>query len=191
MKVVAFNGSPRKDGNTAILIREVFGELEKEGIETELVQFSGRAVRGCVACYQCKEKQNRKCSISSDLVNESIEKIIDADGLIIGSPCYFASITAETKAFIDRVGLVCRANGGLFRRKVGAAVVAGRRGGMVSAFDDINHLFFATEMVVAGSVYWNFGMGKQPGDVNDDEEGIQTMQKLGENMAWLLSKTAD
>lgn len=188
MKVVAFNGSPRKDGNTAILIREVFSSLEKEGIETELIQFAGRTISGCRACYTCAQTRNCKCSINNDLVNESIGKIMEADGVIIGSPTYFSSVSAETKAFIDRIGVVCRANGYIFKRKVGAAVVAGRRGGMVHTFDTINHLFFATQMIVAGSNYWNMGMGKQIGEVNDDEEGIGTMQMLGENMAWLLKK---
>jgi len=188
MKVVAINGSARKDGNTAILVRRVFGELEEEGISTELIQLAGQEVRGCLACFRCFQNLDRKCAVMGDFVNECIGKMDEADGIILASPTYFASVTTELKAIIDRAGLVGIANGNMFARKVGAAVVSVRRGGAVTAFDTINHFFFIEEMVVPGSSYWNFGMGLHPGEVEDDEEGIKTMANLGKNMAWVMKK---
>jgi multimeric flavodoxin WrbA len=188
MKVVAFNGSARKDGNTAILTNYVLRELENEGIETELIQFSGQAIRGCLACYQCFDKIDRRCSNNNDIVNECIEKIIAADGVILASPTYFSDVSAEMKALIDRAGLVAKANDSLFRRKVGAGVISVRRGGEIHAFDTINHFFLISEMVIPGSIYWNMGFGLQKGEVENDEEGIRIMKQLGQNMAWLLKK---
>lgn len=191
MKVVAFNGSARRDGNTALLVRTAFAALEKAGIATELVQFSGETIRGCTACYRCFASKDRRCAVSSDsgdIVNSCIEKIVAADGIIIASPTYFADISAETKAFIDRAGMVARANGNCYRRKVGAAVVAVRRGGAIHAFDSINHFFLISEMIIPGSSYWNIGIGRNIGEVAQDEEGVKTMADLGENMAWLLQK---
>ncbi len=191
MKVVAFNGSPRADGNTAQMIKKVFEVLEKEGIECELIQIGGKYIRGCQACGKCREIQNNKCIYNDDIINESIQKMIEADGIIIGSPTYFAALTSETKAFIDRTGYVSRGNGNIFKRKVGAAVVAVRRAGALNVFQAINNLFFVSEMIVPGSSYWNLGMGRDCGDVQNDEEGMKTMVTLGENMAWLLKKLKD
>jgi multimeric flavodoxin WrbA len=191
MKVVAFNGSPRRGGNTARLIGIVFQELEKEGIETELVDMAGSYLHGCTACYMCKEKKNQRCIIDKDPLNMYIQKMIQADGIILGSPTYFSNVTSEMKALIDRAGLVGRANGNLFRRKVGAAVVAVRRAGALHAFNSINHFFFIEQMIVPGSSYWNLGIGGSPGEVEEDEEGVETMQVLGQNMAWLLKVLKD
>ena len=188
MKVVAFNGSARRDGNTAILVRRVLEELEKEGIETELVQLAGERIRGCTACRGCVANQDRRCTIDDDVVNECIARMVEADGIILASPTYFADVSAEMKALIDRAGFVARANGGLFRRKVGAAVVAVRRAGAIHTFDSINHFFFISEMIVPGSSYWNLGFGHGPGEVEADAEGMETMRVLGSNMAWLLQK---
>jgi multimeric flavodoxin WrbA len=188
MKVVAFNGSPRKDGNTATLIKHVLAELEKEGIETEIVQIGGKSIHGCTACGKCVENKDRKCIIDKDIVNDCIEKMLEADGIILGSPTYFADLTPELKALIDRAGFVAGANGGLLRHKVGAAVVAVRRAGSIHVFDSINHLFTISQMIIPGSSYWNIGMGLDEGNVERDEEGIQTMHTLGQNMAWLLKK---
>lgn len=188
MKVVAFNGSPREDGNTSILLKRVLDELEKEGVETELVQLGGRKISGCIACFTCAENQDQRCSVTDDVTNGCIEKMLAADGMILGSPTYFTDVTAEMKALIDRAGLVAKVNGGLFKRKVGAAVVAVRRGGALHAFDTINHFFLIGEMIVPGSSYWNLGIGLDKGDVENDAEGIQTMQTLGKNMAWLLKR---
>jgi multimeric flavodoxin WrbA len=188
MKVVAFNGSPRKDGNTATLIRHVLAELEKEGIETETVQIGGKSIHGCIACGKCVENKDRKCVIDKDIVNDCIEKMFEADGIILASPTYFADLTPELKALIDRAGFVAGANGGLLRHKVGAAVVAVRRAGSIHVFDSINHLFTISQMIIPGSSYWNIGMGLDKGDVERDDEGIRTMHTLGQNMAWLLKK---
>ncbi len=188
MKVVAFSGSARRDGNTAILIRQAFVELEKEGIETELVQLAGEVIRGCTACYKCFGTKDQRCAVEGDPVNDCIAKMVEADGIIIASPTYFADISAETKALIDRAGMVAKANGNLYRRKAGAAVVAVRRGGAIHAFDSINHFFLIGEMIIPGSSYWNIGIGRNIGEVEQDEEGMKTMSDLGKNMAWLMKK---
>ena len=190
MKVVAFNGSARKNGNTAILIKEVFSELDTDRIETEMIQLAGKTIRGCIACGKCYKNQDKRCSVDNDCANECIEKMIEADGIILGSPTYFADVTAETKALIDRAGYVARANADMFQRKIGAAVVAVRRAGAMHAFDSINHFFLISQMIVPGSSYWNIGIGRAIGDVEQDEEGLQTMRTLGRNMAWLLKKIA-
>jgi multimeric flavodoxin WrbA len=163
MKVVAFNGSARKDGNTAILVRRVFSALEKEGIETELVQLAGRPIHGCAACGQCFKNKNQRCAVDDDIVNDCIEKMLAADGIILASPTYFADLTSETKALIDRAGAM-------------------------HAFDSINHFFLIGQMIIPGSSYWNIGIGRAKGEVEQDEEGLRTMEVLGQNMAWLLKK---
>jgi multimeric flavodoxin WrbA len=191
MKVVAFNGSARKDGNTAILLERVLSELRAEGIDTELVQLAGKKVHGCTACMKCKETKDRRCSGLADFGNECIAAADAADGILIGSPVYFSDVTAETKALIDRLGYVARANPEMLRRKVGAGVAAVRRAGAIHALDSINHLFFISEMIVPGSSYWNLGIGGAPGSVEADEEGMRTMATLGKNMAWLMKRIAD
>ncbi len=188
MKVVAFNGSPRKGGNTSILIQSVLAELEKNHIETETVQVGGKHIRGCIACMKCRENKDKRCAMDNDILNGCIEKMIEADGIILGSPTYFTDVSAEMKALIDRAGFVARVNDTLFKRKVGAAVVAVRRAGSTHAFDTMNHLFTISEMIVPGSSYWNMGIGLDRGDVEEDKEGIATMKDLGENMAWLMKK---
>lgn len=188
MNVVAFNGSPKKNGNTQILIRKVFAELEAQNIKTELVQVGGKPIKPCRACFECFKNQDRKCIQDNDMLNECIAKMEKADGIILGSPVHFSNVTPEIKALIDRAGLVGSANGGLYKRKVGAAVVAVRRAGAVTAFDALNHFLLYGQMIVPGSCYWNVSLGLNPGDVEQDEEGINIMKVLGENMAWLLKK---
>jgi multimeric flavodoxin WrbA len=188
MKIVAFNGSARKDGNTAILINYVFKELYKQGIETELLQLAGKKIRGCKACYKCFENKDQQCSFKNDILNECMAKMIEADGIILGSPTYFTDVSTEMKALIDRAGFVARANGDLLKRKLGAAVVAARRAGSIHAFDTLNHFFLIAQMIIPGSNYWNIGFGRNTGEVEKDEEGILIMKTLGQNMAWLLKK---
>ena len=188
MKVVAFNGSPRKEGNTYQSLQVVIGELQKEGIETEVIQLGGKSIHGCTACYNCFNSKDKECSIKDDEVNDYIRKMIEADGIIIGSPVYFSNVTSEVKAFIDRTGLVARANDNLLKRKVGAGVVAVRRAGATFAFSAINFFFFIQEMIVPGSIYWNLAIGREPGEVQEDQEGMMTFKTLGQNMAWLLKK---
>ena len=188
MKVVAFNGSPRPNGNTARLIGHVFTELEAAGIETELVQLSGKKLADCGDCCQCSKRKDYHCAIDNDIVNECIDKMRAADGIILGSPVYFADLTATLKALIDRAGRVAKANNEMFRRKIGAAVVAVRRAGAIQTFNSINAFFLIEQMIVPGSSYWNLGVGMDEGDVDQDDEGIRTMSNLGKNMAWLLEK---
>jgi multimeric flavodoxin WrbA len=189
MKVVAFNGSARKDGNTALLVRKVFAELESEGIETELVQLYDKNLRGCIACLKCAETQDSTCSGQrDDGVNAYIAKMLAADGIIIASPTYYANCTANTQALLERAGYATRKSGNPLARKVGAAVVAVRRGGGIHAFDSINHWFQINEMLVVGSSYWNLGIGLGKGDVEQDDEGMETMVTLGKTMAWALRK---
>lgn len=188
MKVIAFNGSARKDGNTAILIRKVFSELEAEGIETELVQLAGKTIKGCIACSKCFKNKDGKCAVDNDVANECIEKMMEADGIILGSPTYFSDVSTEMKALIDRAGFVARANSDMLKRKVGASVVAVRRAGAIHTFDSMNHFFLIGQMIVVGSSYWNMAIGLSKGDVERDKEGMDTMKTLGKNMAWLLKK---
>jgi multimeric flavodoxin WrbA len=190
MKVVAFNGSPHVQGNTFRLLKTVLAALESEGIETEIIQIGGKPIHGCTACYRCRQEPNGRCVIENDSVNDWIAAMQDADGILMGSPTYFADITPELKALIDRAGFVSRSNGHFLRRKVGAAVVAVRRAGGMNALDSINHFFLIGEMIVPGSSYWNLGYGGKVGEVEEDAEGLRTMTTLGENMAWLLKRTA-
>jgi len=189
MKVIAFNGSARKDGNTSILVNTVLNVLQNEGIETEHVSLAGRQISGCIACYRCFREPGRCHQKDDGFINEAIHKIAQSQGVILASPVYFADVTANMKALMERTGMVARAAGDMFRRKVGAAVVvAVRRGGAVHTFDSLNHYFLIAQMIVVGSIYWNLGRGLEPGDVNNDEEGLRTMRILGENMAWVIKK---
>ena len=188
MKVIAINGSSRKDGNTAILLNTVLNELSREDVEVELVQLAGKPLTGCTVCNKCKENRNRKCAIINDGFNDYFTKMIAADGILLGSPVYFCDLTATMKAFIERCGRVSRVNGNLLKRKVGAAVVAVRRAGSVHTLDSINHLFLHAQMIIPGSTYWNMGIGGDRGQVEVDAEGLKTMQNLGKNMAWLMKK---
>lgn len=189
MKVIAFNGSARKDGNTAALIKRVFEEFKKEGIEVELIQLAGQKIQGCIACRKCFSAKNKRCAVSDDLINDYIAKMLEADGIILGSPTYFADCTIQIKALIERAGMVARANDHMFKRKIGAAVIAVRRAGAIHAFDTINHFFTISQMITVGSSYWNIGIGREIGEVEKDEEGMDTMETLGKNMAWLMRKT--
>jgi multimeric flavodoxin WrbA len=185
MKAIAINGSPRSGGNTEIMLKKVLEPLQTAGWDTEYLQIGGKALRGCMACYQCFEKQNERCVIESDEMNAYLEKIYAADAVILGSPTYFADVTSELKALIDRAGLVALANGGKLSGKIGAAVVAVRRGGATHAFDTINHMFLLSAMIVPGSTYWNLGMGGDKGEVLGDDEAMRNMKHLGQTIGWL------
>ncbi|WP_320112310.1 flavodoxin family protein [Draconibacterium orientale] len=191
MKVVAINGSPRRNGNTSLLIEETFKIFQAEGIETEVIQIGNKPVHGCTACGKCREIQDRKCHIKNDLLNLCIEKMIEADGIILGTPVYFADVSTEIKALMDVAGYVTRGNGHLLKRKVGAGVISVRRGGALPTFDTINRFFLINQMIVPGSSYWNFAFGKNKGDVLQDEEGINTIRTLAKNMSWLMKKTKE
>jgi multimeric flavodoxin WrbA len=185
MKVVAINGSPRKGGNTEILLRAALAPLEAAGWDTSLIQLGGAKIRGCIACYKCFENKDQRCAVRNDVANDCLAEIFSADAVIMGSPTYFTDVTAELKALIDRTGLVAIANGGLLYGKIGAAVIAVRRGGGTHAFDSINHMYLMSGMVVPGSAYWNLGYGLNPGDVSGDAEGLRNMQHLGKAVACL------
>ena len=185
MKAVAINGSPRPGGNTEILLKKVLEPLEAAGWDTEVLRIGGKAVRGCMACMKCVEKQNGRCIIENDPINEYLEKMYAADAIILGSPTYFADVTSELKALIDRAGFVALANDGAFSGKIGAAVVAVRRGGATHVFNTINNMFLISSMIVPGSLYWNLGVGTDKGEVSGDEEAMRNMSHLGQTIAWL------
>ncbi len=187
-QVVTFNGSSRKDGNTAILLNLVLEELRNEGIGTELIQLAGEPLSGCLACYKCAENKDQKCAVVKDRVNEYIAKMQRAEGVLLGSPTYISNMTANMKALIERSTIVSRSNGDLFKQKVGAAVIAVRRAGATHVLSSMNYFFLINQMIIPGSSYWNLGIGRNPGEVRNDMEGVQTMKTLGQNMAWLLRK---
>jgi multimeric flavodoxin WrbA len=189
MKVLGINGSPRKGGNTELMIKEVFKSLEAEGIKTELFQIGGKKVNGCIACMKCRKAADGRCHQKNDVINDCIKKMLKADAIIIGSPVYFADLSSDIKALIDVAGYAIRGAGNPLKRKPGAAVIAVRRAGAIHAFDSINHFFLINEMIITGSSYWNIAIGREKGEVLKDEEGMRTMKVLGENMAWLLKKT--
>jgi multimeric flavodoxin WrbA len=185
MHVLAINGSPRPQGNTELLLRAVLDPLAGAGWETEFFQLGGRPIKGCLACGKCRQNRDRKCSNTSDIFNTLMERMIGADAIVLGSPTYFADVTAEMKALIDRSGFVAMANGRLFAGKIGAAVVAVRRGGATHVFDTINHMLFLSQMLVPGSTYWNMGYGLEKGEVESDAEGLANMRHLGRVIDWL------
>jgi len=185
MYALAVNGSPRKGGNTEILLKEVLSELDQAGWDTELVKVGGTAIRGCIACHKCFENKNNECSITKDKFNEIYAKMIKADAMILGSPTYFAAVSADLKALIERAGFVAYANDHAFAGKIGAAVVAVRRGGATHVFDSINHMFQMSRMIIPGSTYWNMGMGLDKAEVKEDAEGLTNMRHLGKTINWL------
>lgn len=185
MKVLAINSSARKDGNTAILINTVLEELNKAGIETEMIQLAGNVIEPCKACWACGGQGN--CVHRKDSFREVFEKMNEADGILLGSPVYSANVSANMQALLERAAVVADMNPGLFTHKGGAAVAAVRRGGAMQAVDTMNHFFLNHEMIVVGSTYWNMGYGQMPGDVQKDEEGLANMRNLGQNMSYLLN----
>jgi multimeric flavodoxin WrbA len=191
MKVLGINGSPRKGGNTELLIKEVFKPLEAKGIKTEIFQIGGKKVNGCIACMKCRKAADGKCHQKNDIINECIKKMLKVDAIIIGSPVYFSDLTSDIKALIDVAGYAIRGAGNPLKYKPGAAVIAVRRAGAIHAFDSINHFFLINEMIIPGSSYWNIAIGREKSEVLKDEEGMRTMRVLGENLAWLLEKTKD
>lgn len=185
MKALAINGSPRAKGNTSILLGKVLEPLKRDGWETELIHIGGKPVRGCMACGKCFETKNMECIINNDFVNETIKKMAEADAIILGSPTYFADVTTEMKALIDRAGYVSIANGRIFKGKIGSCVVAVRRAGALRVFDTMNHFLHYCLMIMPGSTYWNLGMGRNIGEVENDAEGLRNMENLGRSIAWL------
>jgi multimeric flavodoxin WrbA len=190
MKVTAFNGSPRPDGNTALLLKKALDPIAAAGIDTELVQVGGVNLHGCRACGACAKLKNRRCAQNDDPLNVFLEKMIASDGILLGSPSYFCGLTAEMKALIDRAGYVAAVNGRMFARKVAAGIAVHRRAGGTHVMEALNHMFLMNRMIVPGSTYWNFGVGREPGEVAHDKEALANMQDLGETFVWLLQKIA-
>ncbi|WP_424245469.1 multimeric flavodoxin WrbA [Elusimicrobium posterum] len=186
MKVVAFNGSPRKGGNTQIALETVLKPLQDAGIETEIIQVGGSGIKPCTACYWCRKEMKGRCVMDDDALNGWLQKMIEADAIIIGSPTYFAELTPETKALIDRAGFAGRGIEGSFKRKVGSAIAINRRAGAMKVLEGINKFFLINDMFVAGSTYWNMAFGMDKGEVVNDEEGMQTFENLGNNILWFL-----
>lgn len=185
MYALAVNGSPRPHGNTETLLQHVLTPLREAGWETELVQVGGKKIRGCMACYKCFEKKDGRCAVDNDIFNPIMEKLLRADAMIFGSPTYFTDVTSEMKALLDRAGFVAIANGRAFKGKIGAAVVAVRRGGATHVYDTINHMYLMNQVIVPGSLYWNMGYGRDKGEVEGDAEGLTNMANLGRVIAWL------
>ena len=191
MKVVVFNSSPRSDGVTAKCLKMVMDELNSAGIETEYVWMGMDKIQGCISCYRCVQNQDKECAVKTDKLNEYLTKMLEADGIILGSPTFFADTTARMKALIERAGLVSKVNNSLLKHKVGASVVSVRRAGATHVFSSMNYFFLINQMFVVGSSYWNLGVNphvSEPERIMEDEEGIATFQNLGKNMAYLLQK---
>ncbi|MDR1170805.1 MAG: flavodoxin family protein [Prevotellaceae bacterium] len=186
MKVVAIKGSPRKNGNTAFALNITGNILQEEGIEFEIIDVGGKYIRGCLACNKCAENRDSKCSITTDMLNDSLVKMKDADGIILSSPVYYSGIAGTMKCFLDRAFYVANVNGSWFRHKAGASIVAVRRTGGSMTFNALNHYLSIAEMIIPSSSYWNVIHGLAPGDAANDQEGIQIMEMLGRNMAWIL-----
>lgn len=190
MKVVAVNGSARSGGNTRIMIDEVCAELNAAGIETRVFELAGMEIHGCRVCDKCSGPEP-ECSQTDDDANEVLPELLKADGILLGSPVYFSDVTPEMKALIDRAGRVDRAGGHhLLPRKVGAGIAVARRAGALRTLDTLTHFFTINDMVVVGSSYWSIGLAKEAGEAKDDAEGLRTMKRLGENMAWVMKKLA-
>nr|WP_321395995.1 flavodoxin family protein [uncultured Desulfobacter sp.] len=190
MKVIGFNGSSRKKGNTACAMNTVFEQLEKAGIETEMILVGKEKIQGCVACHGCVKNRDEACAIKDDPVNEWIQKIKEADGVLLGSPVHFSGVAGTMKSFLDRAFFVASVNGGMFRQKVGATVAAVRRSGGISTLETLNHYINYSEMVMPSSNYWNVAHGLTPGQMEEDAEGKQIMEVLGQNMAWIMKLIA-
>ncbi len=188
MKALLINGSPRRNGNTDMMLDALREHLEHGGVDVERYQLGGVAVRGCAACGLCGKRQDGKCAIDDDVINEVIQKIMESNAVVIGSPTYFGNVTTEIKALIDRAGLVGMVNRRMFRRKIGAAVVAVRRAGSVEAFHAINNFFHLNQFIIPGSGYWTVGYGLRPGEVAGDAEAMSTIGALAANMIWLGDK---
>lgn len=190
MRVLAINGSARKNGNTQRLVDAALAPIREAGIQVESVSLAGLTIGGCTACARCKKEQDGLCYGRQDDLNAIIPLVWEADAVILASPVYFADVTAEMKAFIDRVGYIGRTKPEFLSRKIGAPLVVARRAGAIHALDTISHLFSISDMVTVGSSYWPVAYGAAPGEVASDDEGLRTAKRLGDNMVWLLEKLA-
>lgn len=197
MKVVVFNGSPRKKGNTAQLCERFCGILAQEGIETEIIQVGGRMVRGCLECNHCRRTGKEECVQKDDPFNEWFEKMKEADGIVLATPVFVGNVTAEMKALIDRACYISRmrvrvqGQDNIFKHKVAVPLIAVRRAGAMQAYFNIMSWFAISDMIVPTSSYFNFAFGLEPGDVLNDPEGMKTVDDLAHNMAWVMKRVVD
>lgn len=183
MRVVAINGSPHKNGNTYESLAVITKELEKQGIETEIIHVGNKVIRGCTGCNSCQKDKDNNCIFNDDLVNETTRKMTEADGIILGSPVYYSGIAGTMKAFLDRSFY---SKSRYFRYKVCTAVAAVRRSGGVDTFHQLNNYFNLGEMIIVPSHYWSVIHGRAMGEVLRDEEGVQTLREVGKSMSWLM-----
>ncbi len=191
MRVLGISGSPRREGNTDILIHTALKVLEEEGLETEFLSLADRPIKPCVACQGCFSAEEIRCVQNDPAFEGIVEKFAAAEGILVGSPVYFGSATPQTMALLDRVGYVARRHPELLRRKVGAAIVVARRAGQNFTFAQLNYFFLISQMIVPGSTYWNVAVGREKGEVQNDAEGMETVRNLAKNMAWLMKKLGD
>ena len=191
MRVLGISGSPRREGNTDILVNTALEVLAGEGLETEFLSLADRPIKACVACRGCFDSETIRCIQKDPAFEGILGKFAEADGILIGSPVYFGSATPQIMALLDRVGYVSREHPQLLRRKVGAAIVVARRAGQNFTFAQLNYFFLISEMIVPGSTYWNVAFGREKGDVRNDEEGMDTVANLARNMAWLMKRIGD
>lgn len=187
-KILAFNGSPHTNGNTSLALKVVTDELNRNGVCTETIQLGGKYIRPCLGCRKCFELKNKSCIIKDDKINELILKMDKSDGFIIGSPVFTSNVTAAVKAFMDRTNFVAKANGFMFKGKIGAPIIVATKTGANFAYSAINFMFGISDMITVGSTYWNCAFGKMPGDIFNDKEGIEGFVRLGNNIAELLQK---
>jgi multimeric flavodoxin WrbA len=185
MRALLFNGSPREKGNTSFLLTRMSDVFHEAKAKVDYVQLGGQPLQGCTACMECKKNKDERCVIEDDPINEYIQMMKQADAIVIGSPVYFSQMTTETKALIDRCGYVIGGNGKFLSRKIGAGVAVARRAGMMPAFHSINDFFFINDMIVPGSKYWNVGVAREPGEIQEDDEGLAIVTRLAENILWL------
>lgn len=184
MKVILLNGSANKKGNTFTALSEIACQLEKNGVESEIIQLGNKPVRGCIACGQCRAKQLGHCVFDDDICNHIVEKINESDALIVGSPVYYGQPNGAVLAVLQRAFFF----GAKVQNKPAAAVAVCRRGGASAAYQTINMMFEMMNMPVVTSQYWNIAYGRTPGEASLDVEGMQTMRTLANNMSWLLKK---
>ena len=188
VKAIAICGSPRVDGNTEILLNTCLAVLAAEGIDVELIRLAGKNIAPCTACSTCARVKDKTCRIKDDDFHEIFNKMIEADIIVLGSPVYFGSATAPMMALLDRSGYVSRFNNNLFSRKIGGPIAVARRAGQNFTYAQLLYWFMIADMVVPGSTYWNVAFGTKKGDVNQDTEGLDTVRRFAENLAWLAKK---
>jgi multimeric flavodoxin WrbA len=188
VRVLGIAGSPRRDGNTEILMKTALGVLAEEGLQTEFLSLADRPIKPCVACRGCFASDTIRCVQEDPAFEGILDKFSQADGILVGSPVYFGSATPQIMALLDRVGYVARKHPQLLRRKAGAAIVVARRAGQNFTFAQLNYFFLISEMIVPGSTYWNVAFGREKGEVENDAEGMETVKNLARNMAWLMKR---